>query len=156
MKPGTTHVLAIDVKSQSPVAGARGNAWIYFIPEPQGRDDLSGTWRRYTDPIHAKGTVQLPGPFQGHYATRTVVVDRAHARQNVLVHVDGKAVVGVIVNGKLLIRSTRVYNSLFSINVTPYIRFGEENMVELVTRPDPQATPIDKVEIRYYDKGVYP
>ncbi|MGA2500632.1 MAG: hypothetical protein ABSH20_23070, partial [Tepidisphaeraceae bacterium] len=156
LKPGTTHVLAVDVKSQSPVTGARGNAWIYFIPEPQGRDDLSGTWRRYTDPIHAKGTVQLPGPFHGHYATRTVVVDRAHAGQNVLVHVDGKSVVGVIVNGKLLLRSTRVYNSLFSINVTPYIRFEEENLVELVTRPDPQATPIDKVEIRYYDKGVYP
>lgn len=32
LKPTRTHVLAIDVKSQSSVAGARGNAWIYFIP----------------------------------------------------------------------------------------------------------------------------
>jgi hypothetical protein len=30
------------------------------------------------------------------------------------------------------------------------IKFGEENLIELVTRPDPQSTPIDKIEIRYY------
>jgi hypothetical protein len=156
LKPGTSHVLALDIKSKESVAGPRGNAWIYCIPEPQERQDLSGEWRRYTDPLKAAGKVQLPGPFQGRYASRTVVIDRAHANQNVLVHVDGMAVQGVMVNGKLINRGTRVYNSLFSINVTPYVAFGQENLIELVTRGDPQPTPIKVVEIRYYDKGVYP
>jgi hypothetical protein len=156
LKPGTSHVLALDIKSQQSVAGPRGNAWLYYIPEPQQRQSLSGEWRRYTNPLRAAGTVQLPGPFQGQYASRSVVIDQAHASQNVLVHVDGMAVQGVLLNGKLINRSTRVYNSLFSINVTPYVNFGQENLIELVTRGDPQPTPIKVVEIRYYDKGVYP
>jgi len=85
-----------------------------------------------------------------------VAIDRAHANQNVLIHVDAVAVQGVMVNGKLINRGVRIYNSLFSINVTPYINFGQENLIELVLRGDPDSTPIKAVEIRYYDKGVYP
>ena len=156
LKPGTSHVLALDIKSRQFVAGVRGNAWIHYIPEPQQRQSLSGEWRRYTSPLRAAGNVRLPGPFQGQYASRTVVIDRGHANQNVLIHVDGMAVQGVMLNGKLVNRSVRVYNSLFSINVTPYVNFGQENLIELVMRGDPQSTPIKAVEIRYYDKGVYP
>ena len=45
---------------------------------------------------------------------------------------------GCMVNGKLINRSMRVYNSIFSINVTPYVNFGQENLIELVARPDPR------------------
>ncbi|MGA2258686.1 MAG: hypothetical protein ABSG53_28805 [Thermoguttaceae bacterium] len=156
LKPGTSHFLALDIKSTQFVAGARGNAWIHYIPEPQQRQSLSGEWHRYTNPIQFAGNVRLPGPFQGQYASRTVVIDRTHANQNVLIHVDGMAVQGVMVNGKLVNRSVRVYNSLFSINITPYVNFGQENLIELVLRGDPQSTPINAVEILYYDKGMYP
>ncbi len=156
LTPGTSHLLALDIKSKESVAGPRGNAWIYYLPEPQQRQSLSGDWRRYVNPLQAAGKVQLPGPFQGQYASRTVFIDRAHASQNVLIHVDGMAVQGVMVNGKLINRSGRVSNSLFSINVTPYVNFGQENLIELVVRPDPQPTPVKVVEIRYYDQGVYP
>jgi hypothetical protein len=156
LKPGTSHVLALDVKSKQFVAGPRGNAWIYYIPEPQQRQSLSGDWRRYANPLQSVGKAQLPGPFQGQYASRNVLIDRAHASQNVLIYVDGMAVQGVMVNGKLINRSTRVYNSIFSINVTPYVNFGQDNLIELVVRPDPQPAPIKVVEIRYYDKDVYP
>jgi hypothetical protein len=45
---------------------------------------------------------------------------------------------------------------MFSINVTPFVKFGEENLVELVNDMDPGGTLISLVEIRYYDKNVYP
>jgi hypothetical protein len=153
LKPGTSHVLALDVKSKESVAGVRGNAWISYVPDPRQRESLAGEWRRYTSPLQAAGKVQLPGPFQGQYAARTVVIDRTHANQDVLIHVDGRAIQGVLVNGRLILRGERVYNSLFSINVTPYVNFGRENLIELVSRPDPQPTPVKAIEIRYYDKN---
>ena len=157
LKPGTSHLLALDIKSKQFVAGPRGNAWIYYVPEPQQRQSLSGQWRRYTDPLHAAGTVQLPGPFQGQYASRSVVIDRSHANQNVLIHVDGMAVYGVMVNGKLIDRSMRIYNSLFSdqCHALRQLRAREPDRAGHAV-PILSPTPIKVVEIRYYDKGVYP
>ena len=156
LKPGTSHVLAVEIKSSRSLAGPQGNAWLYYSPDPQEREDLSGTWQRYTDPLHAAGSVQLPGPFQGQYASRRVTIDRRHARQNVMIYVNGPAVRGVIVNGKLILHSSRVASSIFSINITPYVDFGRENLIELAVAADPRPHPIDVVELRYYSKDVYP
>jgi hypothetical protein len=156
LKPGTSHVLAVEIKSGCSLAGPQGNAWLYYIPDPQQRESLAGTWQRYTDPLHAAGSVQLPGPFQGRYASRRVTIDRRHAGQNVMIYVNGREVWGVMINGKLILHSRRVANSVFSINITPYVDFGRENLIELVVGGDPRPNPIDVVELRYYRKDVYP
>ncbi len=156
LQPGTSHVLAVEIQSTRSLAGPQGNAWLYYLPDPQERENLSGTWRRYTDPLHAAGLVQLPGPFQGQYASRSVTIDRRHARQNVMIYVHGSRVRGVMVNGKLILHGARVVNPIVSINITPYVDFGRENLIELVVAGDPKPNPINVVELRYYNKDAYP
>ena len=79
----TGHVSCIGRRDQvEPLAGrSAGQCLAVLQSRPAGREDLSGTWARYTDPLHAAGSVQLPGPFQGQYASRRVTIDRRHARQ---------------------------------------------------------------------------
>lgn len=156
LKPGSSHLLAVEIKSSLSLAGPQGNAWLAYIPDPKERQDLGGEWRRYTDPLHTAGTVQLPGPFQGRYASRSAMIERRHARQTVMVYVNGPRVQGVMVNGRLLLRSGRVANSICTINITPYVEFGCENLIELVVAGDTQPNPINAVELRYYNPGEYP
>ncbi len=36
------------------------------------------------------------------------------------------------------------------------VRFGQENVIELVGSAEAKNKSIQRVEIRYYDKGIYP
>jgi hypothetical protein len=155
LQPGGTHVLSLDIQSKSAEAGARGHAWIYYTPNPEEKIDLSGAWDRFTDTVHQDGQITVPGNVEGQYFSRKVMVDRKYAGKNILVHVESRSVKGVIVNGKLTIRaSNQVYGSRFSINVTPYIRLGEQNLIDLVNNGGTNS--LDVVQLHIYDKNVYP
>lgn len=156
LKPGTTHVLTLDIQSKSTLMGSRGPIWLYYLPEPRSREDLSGTWTAYSDPMHKTGDVKLPGTVPGMYLQRTVVMDPAHEGRNVVIYYESPGhPFALMFNGQLLGHDGVVRARQVSYNVTPLVKFGAENVVELVSN-NADAKTVQRVEIRYYDKGVYP
>jgi len=157
LKPGTTHVLALDIRTKSMLGGTRCGVWIYHLPDPQDRQDLGGDWASYSDVLTATGHQLLPGSVKAAFLSRTVTIPADQKNRNVVIHVEtARPVKGVMVNGCYLLRQFYWGGTMFSINVTPFVKFGEENLVELVNDMDPGGTLISLVEIRYYDKNVYP
>ena len=156
-KPGTTHVLTLDIGSRGTLTGSAGPIWLYHLPEPQARQDLSGTWTEYADALHRTGDVQIPGTVRGMILSRSVVIDAAHEGRNVVIYYEASwDRFSLLINGHLLRRGELFREEACVFNVTPMVRFGEENRIELVGSAEVKNKPIQRVEIRYYDKGVYP
>jgi hypothetical protein len=42
------------------------------------------------------------------------------------------------------------------LNITPKVKFGGENRLELITRDPKQASQVHALELRFYDRQVYP
>ena len=81
LKPGSEHVLALEIQGTHALCGATGSAWISHLPDPAARQDLSGAWRVTHDGLHETAPVHLPGAFQGMFASRTFRADAGQAGQ---------------------------------------------------------------------------
>jgi hypothetical protein len=157
LRPGTTHLLTLDIQSTSSLSGSRGPIWLYYLPDPQAVQDLAGVWTAYSDPLHKTGEVQLPGSVKGMFLSRTVPINAAHRGRNVVIIYEATGDrFSLLINGRLLNRSEQIRESVTCFNVTPLIRFGDQNLVELVGGSGSNEKSIHHIEIRYYDKGVYP
>ncbi|MDQ2732137.1 MAG: hypothetical protein M3Y56_10795 [Armatimonadota bacterium] len=157
LKAGTTHVLALDTESHATLLGSDGPIWLYYLPDPKERQDLAGTWTGYSDSLHKMGDFQLPGNGKGMILSRTVVIDPAHAARNVVVYVEAAGdIFSLMINGQLILHGPQVREHITVYNITPMVKFGQENLIELLGHPGPQDKPVQTVEIRYYEKGVYP
>jgi hypothetical protein len=44
----------------------------------------------------------------------------------------------------------------FALNLTPFVRYGEDNRIELICHAGDRAFLVRAVEFRFYDRGVYP
>jgi hypothetical protein len=160
MAPGE-HVVALEVKGSSPACGVTANAWVYHIPEPDARQDLSGQWTvTGPDGTHDTGAVTLPGSFTGFFAARDVVVDAAHAGSHAVLFArrPGASLTGALVNGAFVgdaYPATRAGDTMM-INITNRLKFGETNHIELLTGNPAAAVPVTGVEIRFYNPTVYP
>ena len=157
LKPGTTHVIALDVVSSSPPIGQTGPTWLTYLPDPKERQDLSGPWASYSTALHATGPVAIPGAASDvAFLSRTAVIDRVHHSENVVLYTD-IGVDAILINGTRLDHSRRTSDhTLVWFNITPFIHFGLENTIELSMRPSPQRVSFNVVEIRYYDKNFFP
>ena len=160
LKPGTAHVLALDIQGSSPPIGVRGPVWLSYVLEPAARQDLSGTWLAYSDALRAAGPTQLPGPVaNAAFLSRTVVIDAIHRGRSVVVYVssEGSGMDAILINGSRLTHTRRTSDHTYVwFNITPMVRFGQENTIELSLIKDARPTPINAVEIRYYDRGSFP
>ncbi len=156
LTPGSSHLLALDMQSNGSLMGSRGPIWLAYLPNPQARQDLAGTWKTYSDPLHQIGEVKLPGAVKAMILSRTVVIDPAQKGRNIVLHFEASGDrFGIIINGRLLNAAGQVRAHSFSFNITPMVRMGEENLIELVGNGQGDKT-VPLVEIRFYDKGVYP
>ncbi|MDQ2730995.1 MAG: hypothetical protein M3Y56_04995, partial [Armatimonadota bacterium] len=157
LKPGTSHLLMLDVISSSPPIGITGPSWLTYLPDPNYRQDLSGPWTSYADALHANGPVTIPGAGANiAFLSRTVVIEGAHEGQNVVLYTD-IGIDAILINGVRLVHTGRTSENHFVwFNVTPFIHFGGPNTIELSIRPDPRSMPLNAVEIRYYEKGFFP
>lgn len=157
--PGTTFVLAADIRSNNSLIGWREPIWLHYLPEPPARQDLAGTWAVHSDAIHAAGTLTLPGPTtHAAFLSRTVVIDAAHRNSNVVVFVEQVDVgmTAILINGRQIDIMPTPGKAFAAVNITPMVAFGGENTVELRCGANPQHTSIKAVELRFYEKGVYP
>ena len=157
LKPGTAHVLTLDIGSRTTLTGAQGPIWLYYLPEPQSRQDLSGTWTEYADALRRTGDVQIPGSVRGMILSRSVVIDAAHEGRNVVIYYEAAwDRFSLLINGHLLKRGELFGEQICVFNVTPMVLWDQENLIELIGSEEAKGKPIMRAEIRYYDKGVYP
>ena len=155
LKPGTAHLLTLELRNRHTLIGVTVAPQLYHIPDPRDRQDLAGEWTTYSNAWHPSGTLMLPGhTTQAEFLSRTVTIDRAHKDRNVVVYVKngGNQIWGIITNGHRLDAQW----PYILINITPFIRFGEENTIEIVFHDNEKDITVSQIELRYYDPGFYP
>ena len=136
------HLLALAAQSTTSTGGVEGAMWMEFVPEPALRQDLSGDW--------GPG-LQLPGPVKNLTgAKRTFTPDPRGQGKTVMVYVEAGTMSAVFINGRFLNRWNVPFGSHWRFNLTPYLKWGEENTIELRPHyPEPQT--VKSVQIWYYD-----
>ena len=151
--PGSEHELMLDFHSTASVSGACGRIWLSYLPEAQGTLDLTGEWQGTKDFQRYEQRVILPGPWpELRAARRTVVVPKDQENRNVMFHAEG-LFMGVMINGKWVRKSSsHPYSGELDLTITPWVRFGEENEIEVVGG----GKDAKNLSLRYYDKTVYP
>lgn len=156
------HTLAVEVESRGVLAGLRGQCWLSFEPTPAEKQDLSGQWQPSVDGLRFGDAIALPGKFNASFLKRNIVIDAKHRGQNVVLTLDGdRTLICVLINGKLVRRHHHMIGERGSLNLTPFIRFGQENEIELVRWGLPPisnaALPaVRDVFLAFYDPAVYP
>ena len=123
-----------DHRSREDAAGLRGPAWIAYHPEPAARNRSGGPVGDSADGLRYGPPTALPGPLVGKAARRTVKIDASHASRNVVVHAvaDNYPLSGVLINGRFVLRFRHNLGSEINLNITPWVKFGEDNELILV------------------------
>ena len=154
-RPGSSHLLAMVIQSKSCYLGVAGDAWLSYRPDPLESLDLSGSWGASDDALNFNRAITIPGPWNAWMARRTIKIDAAHAGQNVLLHVKaGGGIDGVIINGRCVRQPQREQD--YVLNLTPWIRFGQDNQMELLHGGGKGRDLIEKLSLDFYKPGVYP
>ena len=157
LRPGQSHLIAVDIEGSGTLRGVDGSAWLYHFPEPAAKLDLGVSWQMTRDGLHEDGARGLPGAFNALFASRNITVDRGQAHRNVVVFIraDGP-VFGVLINGCIICRHHHMIGTSFAIDITPKTQFGADNRLELITRDATQTCHVQAIELRFYDRGAYP
>lgn len=132
-KPGSKHELAVEIVGTGSLAGYKGSCWLSYRPTPASSIDLAGPWLASQDVLHYDKTMTLPGRWDAYSAKRTVTIPAAIKDRQVVVHVEfgDDGPMGVSINGHWVRRSGHIYGHGFDLNITPWVRFGAENELEL-------------------------
>ena len=144
LAPGP-HVLAVVADGDTTLNGLLGNVWVEHLPEPGMRQSLGGSWG---NGITLPGSVSLAG------ARRTFIPLAQGRGKTVMLFEDGQtSVSSILFNGHWLSRSYGLTRGThFRMNLTPYIKWGQENDIELrPTYTEPRD--VSTIEIRYYTPG---
>jgi hypothetical protein len=157
-KPGSRHLIALEVQSKGQMTGVAGDCWLYYTPDPLARTSLLGEWSSSIDMIHYDNKVTLPGILTGKSVRRNdVMLDAAQKGKTVLLYVDsGSRIHGALVNGHWVCRFHHCIGPYLELNITPFVKFGQPNEIEL-TQYDPNPSVQTRaLEIRYYNPEEYP
>jgi len=157
LKPGTEHVLAVEIEGKSSLNGFLGAAWLSYLPKPVATLDLAGKWTGSKDALHYDSPLTLPGTWNAWLAKRTVTLDRQQAGKTVLLHYSGTAdLTGVIINGRWVRQDHHQTAKEWVLNITPWVKFGEDNEIQVGRLPGPGSGSIDKLSLDFYEPGTYP
>ena len=158
-KPGSRHLIAIEVGSDGQLAGVTGDCWLYYTPQPVAITPLGGNWTASPDMIHYNQQVTLPGHIIGQTVRRSdVTLDPSQKRRNVILYVDSDNLIhGALVNGHWVARHHHCVGPYLELNVTPWVKFDAPNEIELTGFRNSDARDQTRaMEIRYYNPGDYP
>jgi len=154
LAPGSRHTVAVEVTSTDNLMGIEANVWLQWLPPSVASQDLAGDWNGSKDFLTYDLPLKLPGDWKVTTARRNVVIDAAQKGRTVMIRAEGRAApLGVIINGRWLRRHHHFIGDRLEINITPWVRFGESNEIELVGRSGSSLT---AVALRFYDRGTYP
>jgi hypothetical protein len=153
LKPRSAHLLAVEIKSEGQVAGCIGNSWLTYLPRPANQVDLAGSWTPSRDGLVWGPEAPLPGPWSDwSMARRRVTVPAAWSGQTAMMDVETETqfgIYGVMVNGRLVRRLHHEVGTVTSLNVTPWIKFGQENELHIV-RGTPGKGAIKRVALQFH------
>ena len=151
LKPGSTHVLAVISQSKSCLIGNAGASWLYYRPDANEQMDLAGEWATSDDGLRFDTKATVPGPWNTHMARRTVTIPLSHAQQTVMLHCEySGAIVGAVFNGRWISQSHVANCPTFDLNLTPWVKFGKDNSLEVLTYAKSQAS-IRKLTLDFYN-----
>jgi len=157
LTPGSTHTLAVEIKGEGYLQGTRGTSWLWIWPESAEKLDLAGDWQPSRDLMTYAPTVPLPGPYNAMSLRRNVVIPAEQKDRNVLLTVDTTGrLVGVLVNGHWVRRFHHIIGTRFDLNITPWVKFGEENEIELVSMEGPTNGTVNTVRLDFHNPASYP
>ena len=163
LKPGSTHLLAVEVSrldgalgptGRAGLVGSRGPAWLAYHPEPEARQDLAGPWKTATDGLRYNATSTLPGT--GQFSNRrTVKIDADLSSRTVVFHaLAGSGTVrGIIINGRFVARHHHNIGQEVNLNITPWVKFGQDNTFVMMGGDNVQ---VKEVTLEFHKKGTYP
>jgi hypothetical protein len=158
LAPGTTHVLAVEVKSNGQIVGVTSDAWINYVPKPQVTLDLAGPWTICKDDLfHDTGTVSWPGPYEAQSLWRTIRVPRENEGKTVMLMMEADRPFNAFINGTMVRYSSAdspTVNSRVGLNITPWVHFGQDNRIQLVSHYGKGT--LRRVALDFYDRGTYP
>jgi hypothetical protein len=158
LKPGSAHTLVIEGQGSGTLNGVRGNAWLNYVPDADTSIDLGGIWIPSADVMRDQPAVELPGAFTNALnLRREVFIPEDLEGQNVMFSMDASgSMIGVIINGTWVRRHHHNIGDYWDINITPLIRFGESNTIEVSALKGPGSGDVKSIELRFYQEGVYP
>lgn len=152
-KPGTRHVIAVEIRSKGSIAGATTNVWLWNWPKPLASQDLSGLWQPSQDMLRYTAPVTLPGNYSAYGLRRTVTIPAEHAGRQVYVDAitEGR-IIGVLVNGSFVRRFYHGVDEHMNLNITPWVKFGSDNEIQLVSIwNSPTTGRIKSVRLDFHD-----
>ncbi|MFA6293670.1 MAG: hypothetical protein WC637_17920, partial [Victivallales bacterium] len=147
----TSHEVVVEMRGKGTLNGSRGNAWLAYQPAPQATQDLAGDWLGTKDSLRYDIKLSLPGNWSGKAARRSVIIDKTQSGRNVILHTEGRFL-GVMINGRWIRRHHHLIGDRMDLNITPWVKFGEENEIELVG----DSRKALAISLNFYDKTVYP
>lgn len=154
---GTSHTLAVEVQSEGVLAGLRGQCWLSFEPTPAQKLDLASGWQPSSDGLHYDAPIALPGHFNAQMLRRQVFIEEGHRSENVVLTVEGsRELVSVLINGHLMRRHHHMIGERWSLNLTPFVKFGAVNEIELVRWENPGPIDAREVSLGFFDPRFYP
>ena len=149
----TTHQLAVEIKSQGVITGMTGDAWLNYIPAPDSTIDLRGSWTACkTDLFHDTGMVTWPGPYEANSLWRNISVPKDDAGKTVMLSLEADRPFQAFINGTRVEYSGRPWMDAHEeINVTPWIKFGADNRIQLVSNYNKGA--MRNADLDFYTPG---
>jgi len=157
LKAGTSHVLAVEIEGKDALVGSRGTAWLWHWPKPEAIIDLAGEWSPSTDAMNYTAPIKLPGNYNAFTLRRNVFIPSVHSSKNVLLDVSGEGPnLGVLINGRWMRRLHHIIGTRYQLNLTPWIKFGAENEIELIRLNGSGPAKISSVDLRFYPTEQYP
>ncbi len=154
LKPGTTHLVAVDIDGKTTVDGAMGTAWLWFWPDPVSAIDLSGKWESSLDGLTFDAQVDIPGAFVAKIIRTHVPVPLTNQNQRVVIDLKTEGPIHtVIVNGFLVARHHHNIGDHWQLDITPWIQFGRTNEIQLAADGDKT---VSKAALNFYNPGTYP
>lgn len=155
LKPGTTHTVALDIKSTHSLAGSVGNAWLWYWADPESSIDLAGNWDSSPDGLAFGSQVPIPGPFTGKIVRTHVTIPASHRNQRVVIDLTTNGPIHtVLINGHYIARHHHNIGDRWQLDITPWIKFGGDNQVSIAADGDHKT--IIRATLGFYQPGYYP
>ena len=156
LSAGSVHTVVAEVQAKGVLAGLRGNCWISYEPTPATTINLAGQWTPSTDGLIYSPPSALPGKYNARFLKRSFFLDQKYHASHGVITVDGdRALNMLLINGALVRREGHLIGERGSLNVTPFLRFGENNEIELVRVNGSGSGEVREVFLGLFDENPF-
>ena len=132
---GSQNVLAVEVQGGKKFSGLCGPVWLAPEVALKPEVSLAGPWQCMRSNFTTAGKVVLPGKANGRYLMRMVAIPKYWAARSIYLHVQTASqwLGSVVINGHPINYNSFLhpFGTIADINITPYVRFGENNQIQL-------------------------